>query len=365
MSKLIIAKNAYTFDDIQIIPIYSEIQHRADCSMRSKITKTFSIQTPILSAPMQTVTGVKMLKTLFDNGANGVQHRFCDKLEQSKQVMLLRQIIDENKYKNKFNYTPPIISSIGIGDEQKLRAELLVDSGADILLIDVAHGDTKDVREMITWCKNNLNTISGNKVEIIAGNVCTYHGAANLIEWGVDAIRVGIGGGAVCETRIRTGIGVPQFTAIDECVEAVDDSKTDVCVIADGGIKTPGDVAKALSLGCHTVMVGSLFAGTEEAPGDIFIQSDFPTYKKYKKYSGSASADAKNELKNSVQYVEGNATLIPYRGSVVDIISQIKDGVLSSMSYCGAETLSQFKENSQYCIVTQNGVTEARAHLLK
>jgi IMP dehydrogenase len=251
-------------------------------------------------------------------------------------------------------------AAIGATGDYQERSKELVRHGAQILLIDVAHGNTAHVRDAIEWCKNNLPSY----VEIIAGNVSTKQGAYNLCVWGADAIRVGIGNGSLCETRIRTGIGVPQVTALMECIQGVEESGIDVPIIADGGMKTPGDVAKALSLGADTVMVGSLLSGTKESPGEIQKVGMWPNEQLFKKYRGSASAETKRVHGMQEKNVEGNSKLIPYKGKSKRILDDISDGLRSAMSYVNARNLSEFRINSEHVIITQNGLVEAKPHLL-
>jgi IMP dehydrogenase len=251
-------------------------------------------------------------------------------------------------------------AAIGATGDFKERAESLVQVGVKILLIDVAHGNTKQVKDTIAWCKENLPS----DVDIIAGNVATREGARNLAEWGADAIRVGIGNGSLCETRIRTGIGIPQVTALIEAVRGVEETGVYVPIIADGGIKMTGDVAKAISLGADTVMLGSILAGTRESPGEIQRMGMWPNEQLYKKYRGSASAETKRAHGMEEKNVEGNSKLIPYKGKVKRIINDIEDGIRSSMSYVNALTLEQFRANSEHVIITQNGLIEAKPHLL-
>lgn len=169
---------------------------------------------------------------------------------------------------------------------------------------------------------------------------------------------------SVCETRIRTGIGIPQVTAIINCVAGVEDSGMNIPVIADGGIRTPGDVAKALSLDCDSVMLGSLLAGTRETPGPIERIGHWPNEQLFKKYRGSASSESKNTHGLSDKNVEGNSVLIPYKGHVERIINDISDGVRSAMSYVGAKDIKEFRMFSEHVLITQNGLTEAKPHLL-
>ena len=341
-------KYAYTFDDIQIIPKYSEVESRSQCNLTTRFTKQYKLGTPLVASPMDTVTEYNMAIAIASHGGVGILHRFMSIEKQSNQV---RKIKEQEKL---------VSAAIGATGDYKERAQELVNAGAIVLLIDVAHGNTKQVRDAITWCKQNLP----NYVDVIAGNVATYEGARNLAHWGADAIRVGIGNGSLCETRIRTGIGIPQVTALIECIRAVEESGLDVPIIADGGIRMTGDVAKALSLGADSVMIGSLLAGTRESPGEIHRMGMWPNEQLFKKYRGSASAEVKQVHGLEEKNVEGNSKLIPYKGKVERIISDIGDGVRSAMSYVDATTIEEFQAKSEHVLITQNGLIEAKPHLL-
>ena len=341
-------KYAYTFDDIQIIPVYSEVESRSQCNLTTRFTKQYKLGTPLVASPMDTVTEYNMALSIASHGGVGILHRFMSIEKQSNQA---RKIKEQEKL---------VSAAIGATGDYKERAQELVNAGAIVLLIDVAHGNTKQVRDAIAWCKQNLPTY----VDVIAGNVATYKGAKNLAEWGADAIRVGIGNGSLCETRIRTGIGIPQVTALIESVRAIEEAGIDVPIIADGGIRMTGDVAKALSFGVDSVMIGSLLAGTRESPGEIQRMGMWPNEQLFKKYRGSASAEVKQVHGLEEKNVEGNSKLIPYKGKVERIINDISDGVRSAMSYVNATNITEFHLNSEHILITQNGLVEAKPHLL-
>jgi IMP dehydrogenase len=297
---------------------------------------------------MDTVTEYGMALAIASHGGVGIVHRFMTIEQQRKQVSKIKE-------KEKL-----VSAAIGATGDYQERAQELVKGGAIVLLIDVAHGNTKQVRDAIAWCKQNLP----NYVDVVAGNVATYEGARNLAEWGADALRIGIGNGSLCETRIRTGIGIPQVTALIESIRAVEESGIDVPIIADGGIRMTGDVAKALSLGADSVMIGSLLAGTRESPGEIQRMGMWPNEQLFKKYRGSASAEVKQVHGLEEKNVEGNSKLIPYKGKVERIINDIRDGVRSAMSYVDATTIEEFQAKSEHVLITQNGLIEAKPHLL-
>lgn len=350
---------AYTFDDIQIIPKYSEVHSRSTCNIKTRFTKNYMLAVPYVSSPMDTVTDFEMASFMMGYGGVGVLHRFMTIEEQSQKTSEIKLA----RIAHGMVYSDPeaiVCAAIGATGDYQERARELVKAGAVTLMIDVAHGNTKQVKDAIKWCKENLH----DYVDIIAGNVATREGARNLAEWGADCLRIGIGNGSLCETRIRTGIGVPQVTALIECIRGVEESGQDIPIIADGGMKMPGDIAKALSLGADTVMVGSLLSGTRESPGEIQKVGMWPNEQLFKKYRGSASAETKRAHGMEDKNVEGNSKLIPYKGKAKRVLDDITDGLRSSMSYVNANNLTEFRLNSDHVIITQNGLVEAKPHLL-
>jgi len=351
-----IVKTAYTYDDIQIVPSLSEVESRSHCSLYTNFTENVPITIPLISAPMDTVTEVAMAYTLGVHGAVGIIHRFDSIEEQVKKTEMVHQQLALFS-----DVIRPTAAAVGVVGDYLERAQALVYAGANVILIDVAHGHTELMRKALRELKNSLP----ERVDIIAGNVSTGAGATALAEWGASAIRVGIGGGSLCETRIRTGVGVPQATAVSDCVASLTYSGYGhIPVIADGGIRTPGDVAKALALGASSVMIGSIFAGTEETPGEVIKIGHWPNEKRMKKYRGSASMDAKIASGKHTTHVEGNSVMIPVKGSVMELVDDICDGVKSAMSYVGATTLKDFMLHAEFVHVTSNGVIEAHPHLM-
>lgn len=351
----------YTFDDIQIEPLYSEVISRSDCNLSTKFTKNYNLSVPIISSPMDTVTGIEMAFQMSKLGGVGIIHRFCDIEEQARKIRVFRGFMMQAKWSDDWDLKQvPISAAIGATGDYLERAQELVRAGANVLLIDVAHGHHIHVKNALETLKNEFGP-STKTVDIIAGSVATHDGARDLARWGADAVRVGIGNGSLCETRIRTGIGVPQVTAIQRCYVGV--SGFDIPIIADGGIRTPGDVAKALSLGADSVMLGSLLSGTRESPGNISRVGTWPNEKLFKKYRGSASRDAKIDTGQEDKNVEGNSTLVPYKGKIKRIVKDISDGVRSSMSYLGVDNVKDMRK-CRYYEVTEAGRVEAKAHLL-
>mgnify|MGYP003637774648 CR=1 FL=1 len=398
-------KKCYTYDDVNIVPKYSEVEHREDVKLNTRFTRNTELTIPIVAAPMDTVTEYDMAVEMMEWGGVGVIHRFNTIEEQSKMMKSLhREWVkyfkpipgitdgtertletewqewwdssvrhwnspptksDWDDLKERFYFADdmirddkswsklPLCAAVGVNGDYLERARELAWNGCNVLLIDVAHGHHKNVGEAIEEIKKDISGI-----EVIAGNVATSEATRYLCEREADGIRVGIGNGSLCETRIRTGIGVPQVSALLDCVNSADEF--DVPIIADGGIRNIGDVCKGLACGADSVMLGSLLSGTKESPGEIEKVGQWPNEKLFKKYRGSASRDSKGSDKN----VEGNHKVIPYKGKTKRILHDITDGVRSSFSYVGANNISDYHTLVELVNVTHAGMVEAKPHLL-
>lgn len=256
-------------------------------------------------------------------------------------------------------------AAVGVGPEAVERAKALVDAGVDLLVVDSAHGHSKGVLDMITLLKRTF----GDRVEIVGGNVATYEGTIALLDAGADAVKVGIGPGSICTTRVVAGIGVPQLWAIKECARAA--ASRGATIIADGGIKLSGDVTKALAAGAHTVMIGSLFAGTDEAPGEIvhYQGRSFKTYRGMGSIGAMAQsqgskdryfqADVSDAGKLVPEGIEGR---VPYRGSLGANVHQLVGGLKSGMGYVGAKTIADLQEKARFLRITNSGLAESHPH---
>lgn len=328
-----------TFDDVLIVPSKSDVRSRKDPSLRTQLTRNYSIDLPIISANMDTVTESDMAIAMANLGGVGILHRFMTIEEQVNHVNLIKkQNIDL------------ISASIGVNDDFKERSKKLVDAGVKILTIDIAHGHSVQMLETMKWCKDTFS-----KVDIIAGNVATPEATDELIEAGADAIKVGIGPGSMCTTRIITGAGVPQLTAIALCAEVGKDRG--VPVIADGGIKTSGDIVKALSAGASVVMLGSMLSGTIETPGEIKNGR--------KQYRGMASRSAQDSWRGGVpegMAPEGESTFVSVKGHVKDVIMELSGGIRSGMSYVNATQIIELCEKARFIEMSSSGISESRAH---
>ncbi len=466
-----IRKRALTFEDVLLVPQYSEVLPK-EVSLETKLTRNITLKIPMVSAAMDTVTEYRAAIAMARLGGIGIIHKNMDIATQCKQVKKVKKsesgiiidpiyvhpdatladaealmkefkisgvpvvdghnkllgiltnrdmrfekdmrkradevmtkmpLITANKgisldeaadimHKNKIEKLPIIDSegflkglvtikdikkrieypdsnkddfgrlrvgaAIGVG--QMDRAKALVDAGADVLVLDSAHGHSKGILDTVKAIKESL------EVDIIAGNIATSQATEALIEAGADGVKVGIGPGSICTTRIVAGVGVPQISAIDECAEAA--RKHGVPVIADGGIKYSGDIAKALAVGASCVMAGSLLAGTEESPGETIMFQG----RQYKSYRGMGSIGAMQKGSNDRYFQEGTAAdklvpegiegRVPFRGSIAGIVHQMMGGLRSSMGYCGSESIEAFWDKSEFVEITSAGLKESHVH---
>ena len=355
-------KRGLTYDDILLVPKYSEVKSRSIINTNTLVSRRYGLLKPLVASCMDTVCEYKMAIKMVELGGVGCIHRFMTIDEQCEQVSKVVEYINNNHMYEHWGVMYddwhseikqiPVMAAIGVNDVDIERAVRLVLSGVNIILIDVAHGHHINVKNMIRKLRETLPT----SVDIIAGNISTKESAEDLCEWGVDGLRVGIGGGSLCTTRIQTGHGVPNVTSIIDCVEG-----SSVPVMADGGIRNSGDIAKELSVGADCVMLGSLLAGTKESPGKIVEKGNGSLYKRYR---GSASLETKSAHKQSTKHVEGESTMIPFKGSVEYIIDKLTDGLKSALSYSGSKDIKEFHWKSEVMEITPSGMAESKPHLL-
>lgn len=338
-------RQTVTFDDVLLVPQYSDIETRADIDIRTKL-KDVLIKSPIISAPMDTVVGDTMAAALINNGVLPIIHRYNTPIQQSA-------LVHQAKVKCKVEI-PTIGAAIGTSDEDLLRADLLVKSGVSVLCVDVAHGHHIAVERII----KSLRERFGNSVHIMAGNVATAQGFTALSDWGADSVRVGVGGGSICSTRIQTGHGIPTLQSVFDIVNE-QQSQTPAAIIADGGIRTSGDIVKALAAGADAVMVGSLLAGTDEAPGDPFYVDGVA----YKAYRGMASKEAQLDWRGRVSSIEGVAHRVRAKGPVTNVLDELKVGIRSGFSYSGARNIVELQTKSRFVIQSHAGQTESSTHV--
>ncbi|AGK96406.1 IMP dehydrogenase [Clostridium pasteurianum] len=466
-----ILKQAYTFDDVLLVPNKSEILPR-ETELSTNLTKTIKLNIPLMSASMDTVTESKMAIAMAREGGIGIIHKNMTIEEQALEVdrvkrqengvitnpfslapentiedalalmsryrisgvpitvegklvgiITNRDIVFENDYKKAIsevmtseelitaventtleeakeilkkhkieklplvdenNYLKGLITikdiekvkafpnaakdrqgrllcgaGVGVTEDMMDRVDALVNVHVDVIVVDTAHGHSKGVVEAVKWIKSKYPDI-----QIIAGNIATGEAVKDLIEAGVDCVKVGIGPGSICTTRVVSGIGVPQFTAVMDCVEVA--NKYGIPVIADGGLKYSGDIVKALAAGASVAMMGSMFAGCEEAPGEIEIYQG----RSYKVYRGMGSLAAMANGSKDRYFQEGNKKLVPegvegrvpFKGSVVDTIYQLVGGIRSGMGYLGAKDLHTMYDTANFVIQTSAGLRESHPH---
>jgi len=338
----VLAETGLTFDDVLLRPRKSTIPSRRDQSidLSTQLVPGIELQYPIISANMDTVTHREMAMTMMELGGLGIVHRF---MEREQQHIVLR-----------YAGAKPTVVCIGLGKQGQWRLDETMDLAPAAVLIDVAHGHCKGVIEQIKWSKKQYPALP-----VIAGNVATSEGAADLIEAGVNCIKVGVGPGSLCTTRIQTGCGVPQLSAIMDVAECCDYAQKGTTIIADGGIRSSGDIAKALAAGAQAVMIGGLFAGTDEAPGDIRADANGTMYKTYR---GMASRDAQEDWKGTAYSVEGESKKVPYRGPIKKIFDNLIARLCSSMTYLNARSIREFQENAIFQRQTYAGYRESTPH---
>ena len=468
-------KEGLTFDDVLLVPKYSDITSRTQTDLSTKLSRNISINIPFVSANMDTVTESSMAVAMARAGGIGIIHRFLTIQEQANEVLKVKRsgsVMIENPYSisidksiqdaqefaedkeisgllivdsdsklvgivterdllfanpsgnihdimtkdvvtakpgvtlddakqilhqhrieklpivddygiikglitskditNNTDYpnaskdkkgSPLVGAAVGVKGDFLERSESLLDAGADVLVVDIAHGHSENA---ISTVKNIKKAFPD--CELIAGNIATAQGAEDLIKAGVDAVKVGVGSGSICITRVITGSGVPQLTAVMDCAKVANDHG--VPIISDGGTRTSGDATKALASGASSVMVGSMLGGTDESPGTVLTKNG----KRFKVYRGMASLAASLGRKSKEtgsssfdddlnDYVaEGVEAMVPYKGTVVDILKQLSGGVRSGLSYCGAHTITQMQENAEFIKMSRAGFAESQPH---
>ena len=335
---------AFTYDDILLVPSYNHYESRrsVDISMTCRREK-LHLNLPLMTANMDTITEAAMADFIGAKGGTGVLHRF---MSIEDNVRMFQQC----RY--------PTFVSVGCTDKDLERAEALRDVGADHFCVDVAHAHAKYVGKTL----KTLRQMLGEAACIMAGNVATYAGADFLASCSADIVKVGIGGGSVCTTRIKTGFGVPNLTAIRNC------ARVDRSIVADGGIRCAGDIVKALAFGADFVMVGSLLAGTAPTPGAVLEKAGTDgVIRRYKVYRGMASSEVAQDYHGGVaewKTAEGVATEVPYRDDADAIVADIIGGLRSGLTYGGASTIRELQRKLDYIEITPAGRTESLPHRL-
>jgi len=334
---------SFTFDDVLIKPSRSSIEPR-EAKLRAVLASGLDLEVPFFSAAMDRVTEEKMAIEIGKNGGMGVIHRNCTVLRQKEMVRKVK--------------AQGVKVAAACGPFDLARAMVLQKAGIDLLVIDCAHGHNTKVIKSARNIKKKIG-----RVPIMVGNIATAEAAHDLA--GVaDIVKVGVGPGSICTTRIVSGVGVPQLTAILDVAAVA--HRLGMKVVADGGMRTSGDIAKALAAGADAVMLGNMFAGTEEAPGKIVLRKG----KRYKEYRGMGSKAVLDEKKSSDRYmVEGRKAVpegiegwVPYKGSVRAIIEELVSGIQVSMGYVGSKTISEFQKKAKFVRITSASMQESKPH---
>lgn len=335
-----------TFDDVLLVPQRSTVRSRQKVSVKTNLSRGVELAIPILAANMDTVCEWEMALAMGRLGGIGIIHRFLSIAEQAAQISNVK------------NEGVLVGAAVGTDRDAIDRAHAMVEAGVDVLVLDIAHGHSDHAIDTVRSLKKSFPS-----TDLIAGNVATRRGAEDLVRAGADAIKVGVGPGGVCTTRIVAGVGVPQLTAVNDC------AGLEVPVIADGGIRTSGDIAKALAAGAQSVMIGSMFAGTTESPGEV-EQSPHGLVKRVR---GMASFEAlerrahREGTEIDEEYLEQRAPegvegTVAYRGSVGPLVQKLLAGVRSSMSYSDALTIAEFQQKAEFVRITNAGLTESHPH---
>lgn len=359
------AKQGITFDDVLLIPAESHVLPN-DVDLQVQLADNLKLKVPFLSASMDTVTESKMAIAMAQNGGLGVVHKNMSIDAQAGEVAKVKALpadqIDTKHAAVDDQGRLLVAAAVGVTSDTFDRAQALLNAGADAIIIDTAHGHSAGVLRKIAQIRDKFTDAT-----LIAGNVATGSGTRALFEAGVDVVKVGIGPGSICTTRVVAGVGVPQLTAIYDAAEVAQEFNKPI--IADGGIKYSGDIVKALAAGGNAVMLGSMLSGTDEAPGEVFEDNG----KKYKTYRGMGSLAAMshgsadryfqggvNEANKLVP--EGIEARVEYKGSIDDIIFQMVGGLRSGMGYTGAKTVQDLIDNAQFVRISNAGLVESHPH---
>jgi IMP dehydrogenase len=342
-------KEALTFDDVLLVPRYSSVLP-SETSLKINLGQNLELKVPFLSSAMDTVTESNMAIAISQKGGLGIIHRNLSISEQLKEV---------KKVKSKKLI---VGAAVGTSNEDLIRAKSLLDVGVDLIVVDTAHGHSEKVINILSKIKKIVS-----KVPICVGNIATGEAAHKLYNEGADILKVGLGPGSICTTRIIAGIGVPQITAVMEVKKRMKNKK--IKIISDGGIKFSGDIVKGLAAGADAIMMGSIFAGTNESPGKKFRYKN----KFYKTYRGMGSIGAmsagssnryfqKNYKDKSKFVPEGVEARVPFKGSVEEILYQLQGGLRSSMGYIGAKMIKEIQKKARFIKITKAGFYESMVH---
>jgi IMP dehydrogenase len=349
-----VAMLGLTYDDVLLLPDASDVVP-SEVDTSTRLTRNITLAVPLVSSAMDTVTESAMAIAMAKAGGIGIIHRNLPIDEQVTHVKLVKGVGLAG-------------AAVGVGDDGFARAQALIEAGVDVVVVDTAHGHHRAVLDAITRIKNFSSTI-----EIIGGNVATRAGAQALINAGADAVKVGVGPGSICTTRVVAGVGVPQVTAIIEAAKAC--NKAGIPLIADGGLQYSGDIVKAIVSGAHSVMLGSLLAGCAESPGEL-VEIDGRKYKAYRGMGSLGAMQSRGEQKSysKDRYMqddvlsedklvpEGIEGKVAYRGPVADVVHQLVGGLRSGMGYAGAPNIETLRREGRLIQITAAGLQESHPH---
>ena len=353
-----------TYDDLLLVPQKSEVVP-AEVDTSAYLTPKIKLNIPLVSAAMDTVTESRLAIALARVGGIGMIHKNMSVEAQAEQVKLVKEADVGDNPKASLDSKGRLLvgAAVGVGANTMERVEALLQAGADVITVDSAHGHSKNILRVVAEMRATYPDL-----QIIAGNIVTKEAAEDLIEAGANTVKVGIGPGSICTTRVVSGVGMPQASAVDEVATYCADKG--VCVIADGGLKYSGDIVKALALGADTVMLGSLLAATLESPGEVHEEANG---KKFKTYVGMGSlaamkrGSADRYFQKSTTSIEklvpeGIEAKVPYSGTVEEVAYQLVGGLKSGMGYCGAKDLMALRKNAHFVQITNAGLRESHPH---
>ena len=346
-----------SFDDVLLVPTFTDVRSRSLPRTDASLGGVLDMRIPIISSPMDTVTDSKMAISLGSNGAIGIVHRFMSPRDQLNSLI---SILSHNDTTSDSDFAK-VIPAIGVGKAELSRFKMLhgeIGNSLSAVAIDVANGNSSYMIDMIKVVQD----ISSGILPIIAGNVATGGGFARLAEQGVSAVRVGIGGGSICKTRIMTGIGVPTLSSVSDCYaeKMSNEAFENVSIIADGGIRYPADLVKSVAAGADAVMAGRIFAGTLESPGEVINVNG----KKMKVYRGMASKEVQDDKRGGLRpntCAEGVSTYIPLKGKAYYILEEFAAGMRSAMTYCNALNIDDLRNNARFIRLTSSALEESHA----
>ncbi|QSG12129.1 IMP dehydrogenase/GMP reductase [Halapricum desulfuricans] len=338
-------RTGLSYGDALLVPQRSPVDSRNDADLSTQLTPGIELETPLLSAPMDTVTEAETAISLSRAGGLGTIHRF---MTVDEQVEAVERVVEAGERCG---------AAVGIAEDTIARADAVLGAGASLVMVDVAHGHLEKTLDAVADLRDAFPD-----AEIVAGNVATKQGVRDLATAGADAVKVGIGPGSHCTTRRVAGAGVPQLTAVDDCADAA--APLDVSIIADGGIRTSGDAVKALMAGADTVMMGSLFAGTDEAPSEI-VEIDGTKYKRSRGMATTAANEKRSDKDTDAvapDADEGVEGLTEYKGPLADVVEEFAAGIRSGLSYVGGHTIEDARERAEFIRVAPSAQDREGAH---